>query len=164
MKFDGKQILATFVKMEEEVSQYYLDLAENAGDDKSKKLFKQLSLEEDKHHKMYSKLLELHGDDLEREFSEEEVEQYDKDGVALVDPDTGETIKKKINKNKEIIKKEIDFFKPKLVVCIGNKARDLVGMRFYDFPVQFHYVKFPKYHSNNNIYLELNEIFKKIID
>jgi len=68
------------------------------------------------------------------------------------------------DKNKEIIKKEIDFFKPKLVVCIGNKARDLVGMRFYDFPVQFHYVKFPKYHSNNNIYLELNEIFKKIID
>lgn len=87
MKFDGKQILATFVKMEEEVSQYYLDLSENAGDEKSKKLFKQLSLEENKHHKMYTKLLELHGDDLEREFSEEEIE-YTK---ALID----ENIKEK---------------------------------------------------------------------
>ena len=74
MKFDGKQILATFVKMEEEVSKYYSDLAENAGDSKSKDLFNRLSLEEDKHNKMYSKLLEMHGDDLEREFSEEEIE------------------------------------------------------------------------------------------
>lgn len=74
MKYDGKQILATFVKMEEEVSKYYSDLAENAGDDKSKKLFDRLSIEEDKHHQMYSKLLERHGDDLIREFSEEEIE------------------------------------------------------------------------------------------
>ncbi|MDY0235202.1 MAG: ferritin family protein [Gudongella sp.] len=74
MKFDGKQILATFVKMEEEVSKYYSDLEENAEDEKSKKLFNRLSLEEDKHHKMYMKLLELHADDLEGDFSEEEVE------------------------------------------------------------------------------------------
>ncbi|NMA48302.1 MAG: ferritin family protein [Tissierellia bacterium] len=74
MKFDGKQILATFVKMEEEVSKYYSDLADNAGDEKSKDLFKRLSLEEDKHHQIYTKLLEKHGDDLEREFSEEEIE------------------------------------------------------------------------------------------
>lgn len=74
MKFDGAQILSTFVKMEEEVSQYYSDLAENAGDDKSRNLFKRLSLEEDNHHKMYRKLLELHSNDLLREFTEEEIE------------------------------------------------------------------------------------------
>jgi rubrerythrin len=86
MKFDGKQILSTFVKMEEEVSKYYSDLAENAGDDKSKKLFDRLSLEEDKHHKMYSKLLEIHDKDLEREFSEEEIE-YTK---SLIDENINE--------------------------------------------------------------------------
>jgi len=62
--------------------------------------------------------------------------------------------------NKELIQKEIEFFKPKLVICIGTKARDLVGMRYYNFPVKFHYVKFPKYHSNNKIYEELNGILK----
>lgn len=74
MKFDGKQILTTFVKMEEEVSKYYSELAENAGDEKSKTLFERLALEEDKHHEMYTKLLEKHGDDLQREFTEEEIE------------------------------------------------------------------------------------------
>ncbi len=65
-------------------------------------------------------------------------------------------------KNMNLIHDEIKFFKPKLVVCIGTKARDIVGMRFYDFPVQFHYVKFPKYHSDNRIYEELNEILKNL--
>lgn len=64
--------------------------------------------------------------------------------------------------NEELIKKEIQFFKPKIVICIGNKAKNLVGMNFYDFPVQFHHVKFPKYHSDNSIYQELNEILKTI--
>ncbi|HZK32951.1 MAG TPA: ferritin family protein, partial [Tissierellaceae bacterium] len=74
MKFDGAQILSTFVKMEEEVSQYYSALAENAGDEKSRKLFERLALEEDRHQKMYKKLLEVHSKDLVREFSEEEIE------------------------------------------------------------------------------------------
>jgi len=65
-------------------------------------------------------------------------------------------------KNMNLIHDEIKFFKPKLVVCIGTKARDIVGMRFYDFPVQFHYVKFPKYHSDNKIYKDLNEILEKL--
>lgn len=65
-------------------------------------------------------------------------------------------------KNKNLIYEEIKFFKPKLVVCVGTKARDLVGMRYYDFPVKFHYVKFPKYHSDNDIYMELNKILEKL--
>ncbi len=74
MNFDGKQILSTFVKMEEEVSKYYAELAENAPDEKSKALFERLSQEEDKHNKMYAALLEKHGGEMTREFSEEEVE------------------------------------------------------------------------------------------
>jgi rubrerythrin len=74
MNFDGKQILSTFVKMEEEVAKYYAELAENAPDEKSKALFTRLSLEEEKHQKMYAALLDKHGGEMNREFSEEEVE------------------------------------------------------------------------------------------
>lgn len=74
MKFNGNQILSTFVKMEEEVSKYYAELAENAPDHKSQKLFSRLSLEEEKHQKMYTELLEKFGDEMDRDFSEEEIE------------------------------------------------------------------------------------------
>lgn len=74
MNFDGKQILSTFVKMEEEVTKYYAELAENAPDEKSKALFARMSQEEDRHNRMYSALLEKHGGEMTREFSEEEVE------------------------------------------------------------------------------------------
>jgi len=60
--------------------------------------------------------------------------------------------------NRNLIYEEIKLFKPKLVVCVGSKARDLVG----DFPVKSHYVKFPKYHNDNDIYKELNEILEKL--
>jgi len=49
MNFDGKQILSTFVKMEEEVERYYANFAKNAPDEKSKALFTRLSKEEKKH-------------------------------------------------------------------------------------------------------------------
>ena len=74
MNFDGKQILSTFVKMEEEVTRYYDGLAENAPDEKSKALFVRMSQEEDKHNRMYSALLEKHGGEMNREFTDEEVE------------------------------------------------------------------------------------------
>ncbi|MDI6832692.1 MAG: hypothetical protein QMD02_02440 [Bacteroidales bacterium] len=64
--------------------------------------------------------------------------------------------------NMKLIREEIKLFKPKLVVCVGTKARDLVGMRYYDFPTKFHYVRFPKYHKDNYIYEELNEILEKL--
>lgn len=74
VNFDGKQILSTFVKMEEGVTKYYAELADNAPDEKSKALFTRLSLEEENHRKMYEALLEKHHGDLDREFSEEEIE------------------------------------------------------------------------------------------
>ena len=74
MMFDGAQILSTFVKMEEEVSRYYSELAERSEDKKSKELFERLALEEEKHQHMYKRLLETHGDNMLREFSEEEIE------------------------------------------------------------------------------------------
>jgi rubrerythrin len=74
MNFDGKQILSTFVKMEEEVTKYYAGLAENAPDEKSKALFVRMSQEEDKHNRMYNALLEKHGGEMNREFTDEEVE------------------------------------------------------------------------------------------
>lgn len=74
MKFDGKQILSTFVKMEEGVTKYYAELADNAPDEKSKALFLRLSLEEENHRKMYEALLSKHPGDLDREFSEDEIE------------------------------------------------------------------------------------------
>lgn len=68
--------------------------------------------------------------------------------------------------NRELICEEIKLFKPKLVVCVGTKARDLVGMRYYDFPTKFHHVRFPKYlpkyDNYDNIYEELNEILEKL--
>lgn len=96
MKFDGAQILSTFIKMEEEVSNFYSELAKNAGDEKSRKLFERLALEEDKHHKMYSKLLEKHSKDMVRELSEEEME-YTK---ALIDENIKE--KQKFNSSMKI--------------------------------------------------------------
>jgi len=74
VNFDGKQILSTFVKMEQSIAKYYTELADNAPDEKSKALFLRLSLEEVNHQKMYGTLLEKHQGDLEREFSEEEIE------------------------------------------------------------------------------------------
>lgn len=86
MKFDGAQILSTFVKMEENVSQYYSNLAEQAEDKKSKQLFERLALEEDKHQHMYRRLLEVHGENMVREFSDEEIE-YTK---SLIEENIGE--------------------------------------------------------------------------
>lgn len=74
MNFNGKQILSTFVKMEEEVTKYYAGLAENAPDEKSKALFVRMSQEEDKHNRMYNDLLEKHGGEMNGEFTDEEVE------------------------------------------------------------------------------------------
>ncbi len=77
---------------------------------------------------------------------------YISDSVRFEDDET----------NMKLIRKEIKLFKPKLVVCVGNKARDLVGMRYYDFPTKFHHVRFPKYHKYDDIYEELNKILEKL--
>ena len=74
MNFNGKDILSTFVKMEEEVSKYYTEMAEHASDKKSKKVFERLAKEEERHHKIYSALVDKFSDKMERDFPEEEIE------------------------------------------------------------------------------------------
>jgi len=61
-----------------------------------------------------------------------------------------------------LIEEEIKLLQPKLVVAIGNTAKNLVGMKFYDLPTKFHFVKFPKYHNDLQIYEELNMILNKL--
>jgi hypothetical protein len=42
----------------------------------------------------------------------------------------------------------------------ANKAKELVGMKYYDLPTKFHHIKFPKYH--NDSYEDLREILQKV--
>ncbi len=62
----------------------------------------------------------------------------------------------------DLIRSEINILKPKLVISVGNTAKNLVGMNYYDLPTKFHFVKFPKYHNDMTIYEELNKIMDKI--
>ena len=74
MNFDGKQILSTFVKMEEDIERYYANFAKNAPDEKSKALFTRLAKEEKNHFEMYNSLMKESGGEMNREFSDEEIE------------------------------------------------------------------------------------------
>lgn len=57
----------------------------------------------------------------------------------------------------DLLWNEIELLKPELVICVGNKARDLVGMRCLEQDTKFHHIKFPsKRHNDNKIYSELN--------
>lgn len=75
-----------------------------------------------------------------------------------------DAVRFKSNKlNKKLIFEEINFFRPKIVVCVGSVTKDLVNTTGYDFPVRFHYVPFPKYgHGNSEMYNELNQILKNL--
>lgn len=57
---------------------------------------------------------------------------------------------------------EIRLLNPKLVVCIGTKAKDTIGMKYIDSNTKFHYIKFPKYHNDTDIYTELNVILESL--
>lgn len=97
MNFNGKDILSTFVKMEEEVAKYYSEMAEHASDKKSKKVFERLAKEEEKHQTIYSGLVAKFSDKMEREFPEDEIE-YVKELME-------ENIKEKhqFDKNKKLV-------------------------------------------------------------
>jgi hypothetical protein len=75
-----------------------------------------------------------------------------------------DAVRFKSNKlNKKLIFEEINFFRPKIVVCVGSVTKDLVKTTRYDFPVRFHHVAFPKYgHGNSEMYNELNQILKNL--
>ncbi len=62
----------------------------------------------------------------------------------------------------KLVYKEMELLKPKLVVCIGGRARNIVEMRYLDQDTKFHHVKFPKYHSDNSIYDQLSKILDKV--
>jgi hypothetical protein len=65
------------------------------------------------------------------------------------------------NQNTNLIYEEIELFKPKLVICVGSKARDIVGMRYLKGDIKFHHVKFPKYHKETKEYDELKQIMNE---
>ncbi|MCF8317090.1 MAG: hypothetical protein K9I71_13245 [Ignavibacteriales bacterium] len=66
------------------------------------------------------------------------------------------------DKCSDLIHDEINLLKPKLVISIGNTAKNLVGMNYYELPTKFHFVKFPKYHNDLKIYTNLNSIMNRI--
>lgn len=71
-------------------------------------------------------------------------------------------------KNKSLIIQEILLLKPKLVICVGTKARDLVGMKYYNQDTKFHFVPFPSFQYRSKVegyksmYKELNSILNGI--
>ena len=65
-------------------------------------------------------------------------------------------------KNTKLAYEEILLLKPKLVICIGTKAKETIGMKFLVQNTKFHYIKFPKYHNDTNIYKELNKILENL--
>ena len=74
VEFDGEKLLKTLVKMEQEVSRYYSEMAETITDEKAKNIFNRLSAEEDRHEKMYAALLEKYDGNMKKEFSEDDIE------------------------------------------------------------------------------------------
>jgi hypothetical protein len=68
----------------------------------------------------------------------------------------------KIEKNRELIYKEIILLKPKLVICVGTAAQSIVGMKYLDQNTKFHFIRFPKYHKETKAYEDLFRIMQKI--
>jgi hypothetical protein len=75
-----------------------------------------------------------------------------------------ETNKKKklYELNQELIYKEIVLLKPKLVICVGKTAEEIVGMKYLNQDTKFHSVMFPKYHNEVDGYNELHAIMESI--
>lgn len=73
-EFDGEKLLKTLVKMEQEVSKYYTQMANSITDERSKNIFTRLSAEEDRHEKMYNALLEKYNGNMKKDFSEDDIE------------------------------------------------------------------------------------------
>lgn len=75
------------------------------------------------------------------------------------------TYKSDDEKNSELISKEIELLNPQLVICIGWKAKDLVGMKYREQNTKFHFVPFPSFQykkrveKHNDMYEALEGIF-----
>lgn len=70
--------------------------------------------------------------------------------------------KEQSKKNRELAFEEISLLNPQVVICVGTKARDTIGMRYLSQETKFHFIKFPKYHNENEIYNHLNEILNPL--
>ncbi len=72
--------------------------------------------------------------------------------------------------NRKLIYEEIELLKPELIICVGDKAKDIVGMKFLDQNTKFHAVRFPKYipkekeDAVNKSYDELSQIMNSIVN
>lgn len=70
--------------------------------------------------------------------------------------------------NKALIEKEIMLLRPKLVICIGNAAKELVGMKYYEQDTKFHAIPFPSLRFKEKVagkkheFLKLNDILKRL--
>ena len=87
-----------------------------------------------------------------------------KEGVT--DPDRIKKIKE-INEaneqvNRKLLYQEIEMLQPELVICVGNTAKDIVGMKYLKQNTKFHAVIFPRYHKKEDCYTELSDILKSI--
>lgn len=85
-------------------------------------------------------------------------DSYIVDALRLDDSDN--SVKRKINQ--KLIYEEIHILKPKLVICVGKTAQDIVGMKYLDQDTKFHSVRFPKYHSEVDGYEELSKIMERL--
>lgn len=103
------------------------------------------------------------------QFSEEEVYQYDKEGGVIIDPDTGEPLKKKVNKMHLVNSKDADT---SLIVSV-KQGRDGISLQMVDKLRCWEKIKdFFEWkmkqeestESNNNIIEVLNKSVKSVWD
>ena len=57
----------------------------------------------------------------------------------------GERVRKNNKKNHELLIEEINLLRPELIICIGAKARKIIGMDLKNTNVKCIHVPFPKY-------------------
>lgn len=72
-----------------------------------------------------------------------------------------DTTKIDLKKNRELIWGEIELLKPNLVICVGNYAREIVGMR-YSSHTKFHHIPFPTHRKSKSEKVKDLELYKEL--
>lgn len=90
------------------------------------------------------------------------------DAVRIAEED--DKTKIDIEKNRDLIWKEIGLIEPSLVICVGGKAKEIVGMQYSDLDTKFHHIPFPTYRKSAKkniddkvLYDKLPEIYDKVL-
>jgi len=94
-----------------------------------------------------------------KEFADD---SYVTDAIRIGSNEAAGATKEMHKLNQELIYAEIILLKPKLVICVGKTAQDILGMRYLNQDTKFHAVKFPKYHNETGGYKELLTIMENI--